>query len=480
MKFTGKLKRVLEDGQSIEAWLHPHQMRGVLWALTRRGVLLRWPTGAGKTAAAAVLVTRPTLSGHTVIVCRSDAKVTVWKRTLDRLTTCDTHIVWGTSGTIPDDTDVVILNWEVLKQWKTPLIKWLKGGSVILDEAHYGKAWRRTKKVMDPFTKRPARIPLDTRAVAMHELGRQAEYIVALTATPVAENRMDFWNILDTLQPKQWGNSWSYAHRYCAAHDSEYGGLDTSGASNSEEFKRRLAGIMHSVDKADILDVYNVMKRETIRLDERELGRAGAFASLLKQTKSKEDHVWVKLARASSRKHKWALSRAQWHAEENDRTVWGLGLQREVEALGEKFVKKFGADRVRWSHGGTSVREREDQLRWYTTDDGGPKFLVVSIQAWGQSIDGLQCSNAAYTLQLPWRPIDVIQWDGRFQRGGGGTDCTVYYVIAPGTYDERVQELILAKIDVVLETYSDRDAGAIADTLDQPDEELLNDIIASF
>jgi hypothetical protein len=33
---------------------------------------------------------------------------------------------------------------------------------------------------------------------------------------------------------------------------------------------------------------------------------------------------------------------------------------------------------------------------------------------------------------------------------------------------------------VVLETYSDRDADAIADTLDQPDEELLNEIIASF
>lgn len=481
MKFTHHLRRQLADGQEVKTWLHPHQRAVLPWAMHKRGVLLRWPTGAGKTVAGCILACRPAPSDRLVVVCRSDAKTTVWKRTLDRLTHRQSTIAWSQTPHLPREADTVIINWEILKYWREELESWLGEGTLILDEAHYASSWRRTKKVIDPLTKRPRKVPLDTRSVATYLLSRRCRWVIALTATPVANNRMDFWNILDILQPGGWGNSFQFAHFYCAATPGEFGGLDTSGHSNSKRFRQKLAEVMHSVEKEDIAGIYNDMRREIIFLDPAELNRPGAYAKELRASRGK-DHAWLRLARASSRKHKWAAQRVAWHHEEGDRIVVAFGIRKECEKFGAAMVKKYG-DAVRWSHGGVPARERERQLEWYTSDAPGPRILVVTLQAWGQSIDGLQISDAAYTLHLPWTPLDLIQWDGRFQRGGGaGKACTMYYVIAPGTYDERVQEVVLSKMEIVLATYSDTDSAALQDLLDTvgDEDQILADILSGF
>lgn len=45
---------------------------------------------------------------------------------------------------------------------------------------------------------------------------------------------------------------------------------------------------------------------------------------------------------------------------------------------------------------------------------------------------------------LPWKPGDFVQWKGRFDRLGGSATL-LKVVVASGTYDERVVEILVDK-----------------------------------
>lgn len=69
---------------------------------------------------------------------------------------------------------------------------------------------------------------------------------VSLDAAP--RRPIDFWNLLDILQPGEWGSFWTFAARYCSPHKRALyrGGpsvYDFSGADNVEELHARLSKI---------------------------------------------------------------------------------------------------------------------------------------------------------------------------------------------------------------------------------------------
>ena len=75
-------------------------------------------------------------------------------------------------------------------------------------------------------------------------------------------------------------------------------------------------------------------------------------------------------------------------------------------------------------------------------------MLVATGQSIGTGVDGLQTTDLAVFAMLPWKPGDFVQWKGRFDRLGG-SPTLLKVVVATGTYDERVVEILTDKFGAI-------------------------------
>ena len=82
---------------------------------------------------------------------------------------------------------------------------------------------------------------------------------------------------------------------------------------------------------------------------------------------------------------------------------------------------------------------------------------------------------------LPWKPGDFVQWKGRFDRLGG-VATLLKVIVAQGTYDERVVEILTDKFGPI-ETFlaADELKGLDTKLLGIEDEQsLIDDFLASL
>ena len=56
----------------------------------------------------------------------------------------------------------------------------------------------------------------------------------------------------------------------------------------------------------------------------------------------------------------------------------------------------------------------------------------------------MQTADLAIFAMLPWKPGDFVQWKGRFDRLGGNPTL-LKVVVAEGTYDTRVVDILVDK-----------------------------------
>ena len=75
---------------------------------------------------------------------------------------------------------------------------------------------------------------------------------------------------------------------------------------------------------------------------------------------------------------------------------------------------------------------------------------------------------------LPWTPGAVTQSEARFSRHGQTRPVLIMYVVASGTVDERVSELLLEMLVAVRDTLDDTESGQVAAVLSgEADEDAI-------
>ena len=116
------------------------------------------------------------------------------------------------------------------------------------------------------------------------------------------------------------------------------------------------------------------------------------------------------------------------------------------------------------AHGGVSETERDEMVDAFRQSDKAC-CLVATGQSVGTGVDGMQTANLAIFAMLPWKPGDFLQWKGRFDRLGG-SPTLLKVVVAQGTYDERVVQILVDKFGPI-ETFLK------ADELDGLGDKLL-------
>jgi SWI/SNF-related matrix-associated actin-dependent regulator 1 of chromatin subfamily A len=226
------------------------QRAGIEYAVPRKFTLIADQPGLGKTIQAIGISNAISSISRILIIVPAGLKVN-WFREFLRwdvkglsvgVTETKRVPIKGTKRTKAEyvwpDTNVVITNYEMVKAY--PEIKQEEWDYIICDESHMinnGKA-DRTRQVFGYKRIKPVR----------------GKKWVFLTGTPILSRPIELWTLIQFVDREGLGENWQrYVYRYCAAMETPWG-IDTSGASNTEELGHILRRkFMVRRMKADVL-----------------------------------------------------------------------------------------------------------------------------------------------------------------------------------------------------------------------------------
>ena len=491
----------------------PYQLMGTAWANTRPYVMNVWSCGSGKTLG--TIMAALSREGDVVVVCPAKARHVWWSQVQEYSNVMPFRVKPKAEVRKKDKTfadyehecrekgqrKFVIVGAESIAD-NVDLIRRIAPSILIFDEIHThgnSKRWRAIHNVDGTvrFEKRKtsassnpnSQVNRHARAVAVMEVSRikSVQLRIGLTATPLDDGRpRRLWSQLDLLAPGGFSHSYSnFALRYCAARPGTYGGLDDAGASHIKELKARCSFFVHEVPYSESHSSLPSTRVQVDYLTNTELNRAERFSDEQTFTQAvrqmnreagsrpdgRERVVEARLAEACSRKRRYVIEEAIEGLKGGGKVVIFTARRRETELWAHQLRQQLGKgdeaqkDVPVWmAHGGVSETERDEMVDAFRTS-ATASCLVATGQSVGTGVDGMQTANLAIFAMLPWKPGDFLQWKGRFDRLGG-SPTLLKVVVAQGTYDDRVVQILVDKFGPI-ETFLK------ADELDGLGDKLL-------
>jgi hypothetical protein len=479
----------------FEGFLMPYQKEAIRFGWNNAGVHYWHPTGSGKSCTGIICsLSQP---GSLIIVTRAASRIQ-YGREVERFTNLKAHVVRPESQMRKKDQPlqaylrecmeegrraVVILGWESVKN-NMEMLKTLRAGTVIYDESHRGKNAKRWDTVPLPdlpsdqaealaqmkkdkaeadkakgFIKdteegRRLFLPHVSTASAAAELARLVRKRICTTATPIKDRVRDLYAQLDLAEPNGWGNTTAWMARYADAKPGIYGGVDTTGSSNVDELNLRLTTVAHILDYRETHRELPAKRRQSVYIPPEEQVKPDAsFNKAMKEAQARGPGALleVKLQRSACMKRRGVLDLIEDHVGSNQKVCVFTGRKADCEDLGEAvkklaIVKKKNA-KVWAAHGEQTTAVRQRIVDDYMQSEG-PCVLIATGQSFGESLN-LHDTDAALFVMLPYDPGQLRQWEGRFTRLGQKRPVVIYYVIAEGTVDEHVAQLLIEKLPAV-------------------------------
>lgn len=239
----------------------------IRWILTRESTLEADPMGAGKTVICSVAANKMKAK-RVLIICLASIKAN-WRRewkAWNKMAASGEQTVAVASGSFWPNTDVVIVNYDILDRFRTQIkmekVEFIHGGKkrtkwvpvldddgtpviqrvgqidsvewdlVIIDECHKIKGRRADRTVA---------------VVGVSSYGKQlqtpisAKRRIAMSGTPIVNRPAEIWPAAFWLWPESFPNFHMFGMRYCAGKRSGWGKTwNFDGSSNAEELNIRL------------------------------------------------------------------------------------------------------------------------------------------------------------------------------------------------------------------------------------------------
>lgn len=426
--------------------LRPFQEEGVRQMLGTLRCVNADEMGLGKTAQAIAATQRHHSDPPYLIVCPKAVRFN-WERELDK---------WGAVGAIghiqgikEDESQWVLCDWIICSD--NLLAK--RGAELpvpnvlICDEAH---------KFKNPEAKR-------TRALRKIIGAMEAKAPVwLLTGTPLCNRPLELWTLLQLMGHSvdhEWAHKWYYANRYCGP-DKVWTGrkyvTQYKGASNLKELHGHLRkhGVFIRRKKVNVLHELPEKSRHIIKLDApvpvadtRDCpARQMALLETIKRglvDDENPDFQALSGVRAQQGMSKLPYAVDYLLATSDDVPTLVLCYHKD---FADKMAKSLGMEAA--IHGGTSENKRERLKNAFMA--GETNFLVATIQTIGTGVDGLQqACNRAVFCELSYLSTELAQTEDRLWRMGQERAVTIEYLIAPGSLDEFVWDILLEKIRII-------------------------------
>ena len=135
------------------------------------------------------------------------------------------------------------------------------------------------------------------------------------------------------------------------------------------------------------------------------------------------------------------------------------------------MLERRAAAAVPFLHGGVTAAARTEMVRGFQSP-GGPPVMLASLRAGGT---GLTLTEANHVVHLDrwWNPAVENQATDRVHRIGQSRVVQVRTLVAPGTVEDRIDELLEAKRDLAELTL-----GPMAGALTELDDAELGALVA--
>jgi SNF2 family DNA or RNA helicase len=353
--------------------------------------------------------------------------------------------------------DVLVVGYSNIDHWCKSLLGFK---SYVFDESHYAKT---------PTAKRTK------SAIKMARSAADDGLVLCLTGTPITNRPAEFGPQLDILgQLNKFGGLWGFYRRYCGAFRDRFGQWHIDGATNLEELNDTLRATCYiRRTKDQVLEDLPAVRHSRVVV-------TGTTAAMKEYNEAREDIIQYITKRAREialelGKPIWSAAvQAKIKAESNEHLVRISVLRRlaakaKMESVYEWIDSKIatGDKVVVAAHhrdivdaiaehycglkiqGGMSVEDVEDaKAKFQAGDIDEAPVIVLSIQA-AKTGHTLTAAQDVLFVELPWTPADVDQTYSRCHRIGQKGSVMSTYMLASGTIDEEIFELIATKRTIV-------------------------------
>ncbi|MFC9854580.1 DEAD/DEAH box helicase [Streptomyces prasinus] len=444
--------RPADPPPGLDATLRDYQLRGLAWLdlMTSLGLggCLADDMGLGKTITLIALHLKRDRAEPTLVVCPASL-LGNWQREITRFAPgVPVRRFHGPDRTLEGLAGGFVLTTYGTMRSAAPTLAAQRWGMVVADEAQHVKN------------------PHSATAKALRTLPAPAR--VALTGTPVENNLSELWALLDWTTPGLLGPLTSFRARHARAVEA---GEDDEAVERLSRLvrpfllrrKKSDPGIVPELPPKTETDhpvpltreqaaLYEAVVRESMLAIEtaQGMGRRGLVLKLLTALKQICDHPALYLkdeharpgGRLAARSGKLALLDELLDtllAEDGSALVFTqyVGMARLITAhLTERAVP------VDLLHGGTPVPERERMVDRFQS--GATPVLVLSLKAAGT---GLNLTRAGHVVHFDrwWNPAVEEQATDRAYRIGQTQPVQVHRLIAEGTVEDRIAEMLEAK-----------------------------------
>jgi SNF2 family DNA or RNA helicase len=271
--------------------------------------------------------------------------------------------------------------------------------------------------------------------------------------------------------------------RYCDAKKGEYGGLDTKGTSNNEELNARLKEVCDVVTKGQVKQNLPPCRDSMVYLSKTDQCRppAGTADEMKKAARSgAQALIEARIFEAAGRKRKWLVDYVGTRFAMGHKVLIFTSRRLDTEDLAAAVRAEYPSVTLWAGHGGVSSDDRDLQCEAYMAHPG-PCILVGTGDSYGTG-SNLQDTDDLIFASLPYTWRQLGQWRWRVTRPGQKRPVEILYVIAEGSYDEVIVDIVLGKVDTIADTMSDDEADSVRNVLsgDFDDEAVLAKLLAKL
>lgn len=405
---------------------------------------------------------------RTLIICPASVKFS-WQNEIKKWTKLNSYVVDTETefSEIPHDTDIVIINYDILKKFFNELMKY--GWScLVADESHFIKNHQAI------------------RSKAVKAIAQGVPSVLLLSGTPLINRPIELFNLLNIIDPKAWPNWYQYAVRYAGGKKTRFG-FEANGATNLEELKQKIEKYFLRRTKNQVLAQLPPKVRTEVPMElsgefqQQYKIAASDLAQYLKRYKKETDANILKtvqsekLARINYLRQINSMGKIKIAKElienfiENDEKVlvfscFNAPLLELQKSFQEKSVMIIGS---------TDVNERGEIVKNFQ-ENPDIKVFLGGVNSAGTGITLTAAKNIVF-LDFPWTPGDMKQAEDRAHRPGANYESlNIYQITSRGTIDDFMKKLLVEKQEIFDKLFEGKQGKTQKSILDEMVEDIEN------
>lgn len=335
---------------------------------------------------------------------------------------------------------IYIINYDILSSWRKWLSR-LKPQLIIIDEVH---------KIKNANSK---------RARATKRLCKTVPHIIAISGTPLVNDRpIELFPTLNILRPDKFNSFYSFANKYSHRESKPWGPVYT-GARNKKLLHRRLKKyVMVRRLKKDVLTElpaktrcvvplpietpreYAAAKKDLVKWLLKQGKKGAAFRASKSLMLSRVGHL---KRLAAKLKLKAVMEWIDDFLENTTEKLIVFGIHRVIlEALKEKYK-----DQCVLVDGRVKGIDRQHAVDKFMHKKKC-RIFFGNIHAAGVGLT-LTVASTVVFAELDWVPANHVQAEDRAHRIGQLESVIVYYLVAKGTIEESMVDILQEKMNKI-------------------------------